>query len=62
MTREEMRKVENIIYRHMADQREATRCVIQIRQELHVGEDASRPGYAGSGGGEAYVQEYQGRI
>ena len=54
MTREEMRKVENIIYRHMEDPREATRCVIHIRQELHVGEDASRPGYAGSGGG-AYV-------
>lgn len=54
MTREEMRKVENIIYRHMEDPREAARCVVRIRQELHVGEDASRPGYAGSGGG-AYV-------
>lgn len=62
MTREEMRKVENIIYRHMEDQREAARTVLQIRQELHVGEDASRPGYAGSGGGAAYVKKHKGSI
>ncbi len=55
MTREEMRKIENIIYRHMEDQREAARTVLQLRKELHVETDASRPGYAGSGGGTAYV-------
>ena len=62
MTREEMWKVENIIYRHMEDQREAARTVLDIRQALHVSEDASRPGYAGSGGGAAYVAGYKGRI
>lgn len=54
MTREELRKVEDIIFRHMDDRQEAARTVLSIRQELKMGEDASRPGYAGSGGGVAY--------
>lgn len=60
MTRDEMRKVANIIYRHMDDQREAERCVIRIRQELKVDEDPSRPGYAGHAGG-AYVNGHKER-
>lgn len=55
MTREEMRKVENVIYRYMDDQRAAARAVLEIRQQLRVSDDASRPGYKGSGGG-AFVK------
>lgn len=57
MTREELKKVEDIIYRYVYDQRQAARAVLSVRQELKVGVDASRPGYAGSGGGMAYVSQ-----
>lgn len=57
MTQEEMRKVEDVIFRRMDDKREAARTVLCIRQELKVSSAASRPGYAGSFGGAAYVSK-----
>ena len=62
MTRDEMSKVENIVFAHMENQSKAARCVIEIRRALGMREDASRPGYAGSAGGAAYVAKKPPRI
>lgn len=58
MTREEMQKVEDILFARMYDQREAARTALEIRRELRVHVDASRPGYAGGAGG-AYASRIQ---
>lgn len=55
MTREEMQKIEDVIFQQMQDKSAAARCVIEIRRAVGVSEGASRPGYAGSSGGAAYV-------
>lgn len=55
MTREEMRKVEDVLYTRMHDQHEAARMALEIRRAVGVQMDASRPGHGGSAGG-AYVE------
>ena len=55
MTVEEMQKIEEVVFQHMEDQREAARCVMEIRRAVGIQMGASRPGYTGSSGGAAYV-------
>lgn len=43
MTREELQKIEDIIFRHMHDKGEAARTVLEIRQTVGRRMDASRP-------------------